>query len=84
MATLCRERYFTREEMRTQYKKAEKQKNEGVICSATLRFFVCLNLVLFVCLSCSSEARTLVYDKHAPKCLVFNLTQTYFKKFLKC
>ena len=26
MATLCRERYLTREEMKTQYKKAEKRK----------------------------------------------------------
>ena len=28
MATLCRERYLTREEMKTQYQKAEKQKKE--------------------------------------------------------
>ena len=27
MAALCRERYLTREEMKTQYQKAEKQKN---------------------------------------------------------
>ena len=26
MATLCRERYLTREEMKTQYQKAEKRK----------------------------------------------------------
>ena len=26
MATLCRERYLTREEMKTQYQKVEKQK----------------------------------------------------------
>jgi len=28
MATLCRERYLTREEMKTQYQKAEKKKKE--------------------------------------------------------
>ena len=28
MATLCRERYLTREEMKTQYQKAEKRKTK--------------------------------------------------------
>ena len=28
MATLCRERYLTREKMKTQYQKAEKRKNK--------------------------------------------------------
>ena len=28
MATLCRERYLTREEMKTQYQKAEKRTNK--------------------------------------------------------
>ena len=29
MATLCRERYLTREEMKTQYQKAEKRKRQN-------------------------------------------------------
>ena len=49
MATLCRERYLSREEMKTQYKKAEKQKSESVLRSATLSLFVCFNLVIDVC-----------------------------------
>ena len=44
--------------------------------SPTLSLFVCFNLVYRRVLVCSSEARTLVYDKHTPNCHFNN-----FRKF---
>ena len=100
--------YLTREEMKTQYQKAEKRKSEdisinnrfsvltskkknsfqrllsstpwnkladiytakseSVLRSPTLSLFVYFNLVYRCVLVCSSEARTLVYDRHTPNC----------------
>ena len=55
-------------------------KSENVLCSANIFAFCLLYLVYKRVLVCSSEARTLVYDKHTSKChiMICNFTTIVF------